>query len=182
MLSPFLFHVLICAICIYYLLFLNFKEIHKVSPSAWEFPGCLACCDVRFLRFQVFVIMRDLESSQEFRWSKEKFINRSYLMKEMYQNYEEGEDWNVSNVCVLSWVPFSPRYKIIGLLFSQSIAASIRYLPTEDYRFVSWNPSGNRRNFVHFSWGEKDAESGNQNCHFLSLGNPCKKEMRRKVW
>ncbi|CAM1328548.1 Uncharacterised protein g9786 [Pycnogonum litorale] len=46
-------------------------------------------------RTQVFVTIRNLETGQEVTWSKEKFINRLYLMKEIFQKYEDGEDWHV---------------------------------------------------------------------------------------
>ena len=40
--------------------------------------------------------MKNLENGTEFIWPKEKFLNRLYLMKEMYNNYEEEEeDWDV---------------------------------------------------------------------------------------
>ena len=40
--------------------------------------------------------MKNLENGTEFIWPKEKFLNRLYLMKEMYNNYEEEEeDWDL---------------------------------------------------------------------------------------
>ena len=40
--------------------------------------------------------MKNLENGTEFVWPKEKFLNRLYLMKEMYNNYEEEEgDWDL---------------------------------------------------------------------------------------
>ena len=36
--------------------------------------------------------MKNLENGTEFIWPKEKFLNRLYLMKEMYNNYEEEDD------------------------------------------------------------------------------------------
>ncbi|GBL72497.1 Kinesin-like protein KIF28P [Araneus ventricosus] len=44
---------------------------------------------------EVYVKMRNLETGVEFTWPKEKFLNRMYVMKEMYQNYEAGEEWDV---------------------------------------------------------------------------------------
>ncbi|CAL1277290.1 unnamed protein product [Larinioides sclopetarius] len=44
---------------------------------------------------EVYVKMRNLETGVEFTWQKEKFLNRMYVMKEMYQNYEAGEEWDV---------------------------------------------------------------------------------------
>ena len=43
--------------------------------------------------------MKNLENGTEFIWPKEKFLNRLYLMKEMYNNYEEEEeDWDLPEV------------------------------------------------------------------------------------
>ena len=40
--------------------------------------------------------MKNLENGTEFIWPKEKFLNRLYLMKEMYNNYEEeDDDWDL---------------------------------------------------------------------------------------
>ena len=45
---------------------------------------------------EVCVKMKNLENGTEFIWPKEKFLNRLYLMKEMYNNYEEEEeDWDL---------------------------------------------------------------------------------------
>ncbi|XP_035212141.1 kinesin-like protein KIF28P [Stegodyphus dumicola] len=46
-------------------------------------------------RTEVYVKMRNLETGVEFEWPKDKFLNRMYVMKEMYQNYESGEEWDV---------------------------------------------------------------------------------------
>lgn len=37
----------------------------------------------------------NVETGLEFEWPKGKFLDRLYLMKEMYQNYESGEEWDV---------------------------------------------------------------------------------------
>ena len=48
--------------------------------------------------------MKNLENGTEFIWTKEKFLNRLYLMKEMYSNYEEEEDdWDLPEVTT-SWM------------------------------------------------------------------------------
>ena len=48
---------------------------------------------------KVCVKMKNLENGTEFIWPKEKFLNRLYLMKEMYNNYEEEEDdWDLPEV------------------------------------------------------------------------------------
>ena len=44
--------------------------------------------------------MKNLENSTEFIWEKDKFLNRLYVMKDMYNKYEEEEDdWDQSDVC-----------------------------------------------------------------------------------
>ncbi|XP_061187944.1 kinesin-like protein KIF28P [Saccostrea echinata] len=45
---------------------------------------------------EVMVKMRNLENGNEWLWDRNKFINRKFLMQEMYQNYVEGaDDWDV---------------------------------------------------------------------------------------
>ncbi|XP_063871952.1 kinesin-like protein KIF28P [Scylla paramamosain] len=44
-------------------------------------------------RTEVHVKMKNLSNGTEFVWNKEKFLNRLYLMKEMYQKYEDEEEW-----------------------------------------------------------------------------------------
>ena len=52
-----------------------------------------------FSSLKVCVKMKNLENGTEFIWPKEKFLNRLYLMKEMYNNYEEEEeDWDLPEV------------------------------------------------------------------------------------
>lgn len=36
-----------------------------------------------------------METGTEFEWTREKFLDRLYLMKEMYQNYEAHDEWEV---------------------------------------------------------------------------------------
>ena len=45
---------------------------------------------------QVYVKVVNVETGLEFEWPKGKFLDRLYLMKEMYQNYESGEEWDVA--------------------------------------------------------------------------------------
>ena len=43
--------------------------------------------------------MRDLKNKNEYLWDRNKFINRKYLMQEMYQNYVDGDkDWDLPKV------------------------------------------------------------------------------------
>ena len=49
--------------------------------------------------------MKNLENGTEFIWPKEKFLNRLYLMKEMYNNYEEeDDDWDLPEVNMLCMI------------------------------------------------------------------------------
>ncbi|XP_047136420.1 kinesin-like protein KIF28P isoform X2 [Hydra vulgaris] len=48
-------------------------------------------------RTEVKVKMRDLTNDNEWIWDKNKFINRKFIMQEMYQNFTDGyPDWNVA--------------------------------------------------------------------------------------
>ena len=52
--------------------------------------------------------MKNLENGTEFIWPKEKFLNRLYLMKEMYNNYEEeDDDWDLPEVNILFQISLS---------------------------------------------------------------------------
>ena len=43
--------------------------------------------------------MKNLNNDNEFVWERNKFLNRKYLMEEMYQNYQSGDkDWDVEKV------------------------------------------------------------------------------------
>ncbi|XP_050706833.1 kinesin-like protein KIF28 isoform X2 [Eriocheir sinensis] len=44
-------------------------------------------------RTEVHVKMKNLSNGTEFVWTKEKFLNRLYMMKEMYQKYEDEDEW-----------------------------------------------------------------------------------------
>jgi len=47
------------------------------------------------------VKVNNSNTGQEFEWSKEKFLNRLYLMREMYFNYETGEEeWDLPFVSI----------------------------------------------------------------------------------
>nr|XP_022300390.1 kinesin-like protein KIF28P isoform X2 [Crassostrea virginica] len=62
-------------------------ELALVSPQARGLKGG---------KTEVMVKMRNLENGNEWLWDRNKFINRKFLMQEMYQNYVEGaDDWDV---------------------------------------------------------------------------------------
>ena len=44
---------------------------------------------------QVFVKVKQLESGYEWFWTRQKFINRKYVMQEMYEDFEDGGSWDV---------------------------------------------------------------------------------------
>ncbi|XP_070536744.1 kinesin-like protein KIF28 isoform X2 [Ptychodera flava] len=46
-------------------------------------------------RTEVCVKMRNLDNGLEYIWPRDKFFRRKYMMQEMYQNYQEGEDWQL---------------------------------------------------------------------------------------
>eukprot|EP00288_Rhodomonas_lens_P002224 CAMPEP_0177731524 /NCGR_PEP_ID=MMETSP0484_2-20121128/22603_1 /TAXON_ID=354590 /ORGANISM="Rhodomonas lens, Strain RHODO" /LENGTH=972 /DNA_ID=CAMNT_0019244655 /DNA_START=136 /DNA_END=3050 /DNA_ORIENTATION=- len=54
----------------------------KITPVMSKNEGLIS---------QVIVQLTDQESGLEFRWSKDKFINRVYLMREMFEKYSAGE-------------------------------------------------------------------------------------------
>lgn len=39
--------------------------------------------------------MKDLQSGTEYLWSRTKFINRKFVMQDMFENYEDGDDWQL---------------------------------------------------------------------------------------
>ena len=52
-----------------------------------------------FFLVQVCVKMRNLGNDTEFMWDRSKFINRKFLMQEMYQDYVNGDDdWDLPKV------------------------------------------------------------------------------------
>ena len=74
-------------------------EIILIAPNKLgELKGKAEGFDKKALKSkqpEVCVKMKNLENGTEFIWPKEKFLNRLYLMKEMYNNYEEEDDWDL---------------------------------------------------------------------------------------
>ena len=55
---------------------------------------------------QVMVHVVDLETGLEWVWSREKFLNRKFVMQEMFEKFEDGEDWQLPPVSsLLSYLP-----------------------------------------------------------------------------
>lgn len=49
--------------------------------------------------------MKSTVDDAEWIWDRNKFVNRTYLMKEMFQNYYDGEeDWDLPEVFASSIV------------------------------------------------------------------------------
>lgn len=62
-------------------------EVVLISPQALE---------VVKERTEVFVRMRGLTDDSEWLWSRNRFLDRKFLMQEMYQKYVDGEaDWDL---------------------------------------------------------------------------------------
>lgn len=58
--------------------------------------------------------MKSTQDDAEWIWDRNKFVNRTYLMKEMFQNYYEGEeDWNLPEVCKASLTILPERLEVI---------------------------------------------------------------------
>ena len=73
-------------------------DIRSLSVESTRINLELGNWDFQAIRdfLQVCVKMKNLENGTEFVWPKEKFLNRLYLMKEMYNNYEEeDDDWDL---------------------------------------------------------------------------------------
>lgn len=50
-------------------------------------------------RTEVSVKMKDLTNDNEWLWGKNKFVNRKFIMQEMYQNFVDGDtEWDVEKV------------------------------------------------------------------------------------
>ena len=85
----------------------NFKggssEAHEISCSTHQvvFEIVLVSPQVRGHkdgRTEVKVKMRHLVTDHIWMWSRNKFLDRKDHMQGMYQNYVEGEDWQLPHV------------------------------------------------------------------------------------
>lgn len=48
--------------------------------------------------YQIFVRVTDIETDLQWMWPKDKFLNRKFVMQEMFQKFEDDEDWKVPAV------------------------------------------------------------------------------------
>lgn len=42
--------------------------------------------------------MKDLETNHEWVWPRQKFFNRKFVMQEMYNEFQEGDPWELPAV------------------------------------------------------------------------------------
>ena len=64
-------------------------EIILLPPQAWG---------LKEGRTEVKVKMRNLDNGYAWMWNRNQFLERKYRMQEMYQNYVEGEQWDLPQV------------------------------------------------------------------------------------
>ncbi|XP_078571290.1 kinesin-like protein KIF28 isoform X3 [Branchiostoma floridae x Branchiostoma japonicum] len=105
-------------------------EIALVSPQARG---------LKEGRTEVSVKMKNLENGNDFMWDRNKFINRKYLMQEMYQNYVEGDaNWDVEKDKDPFWEPPDTEVLVGSVhVYLQSLAYLVELeenLAITDYR------------------------------------------------
>ncbi|XP_063964719.1 kinesin-like protein KIF28P [Lytechinus pictus] len=72
-------------------------EIALISPQARG---------AKHGRTEVSICMKNVDNDNEFLWTRNKFLNRKYLMQEMYQNFTDGDkDWDVEQNKDPFWEP-----------------------------------------------------------------------------
>ena len=59
--------------------------------------------------------MIDLETDHEFNWTREKFINRKFVMQEMFENYTDGDEWQLPAVGLLTLFLLWKKLKYQGV-------------------------------------------------------------------
>lgn len=90
-------------------------------------------------RTEVHIKMKSLVTGHEWMWSRKKFLNRKFLMQEMYQAYSEnGKDWDREQEKDPFWEPADSEI-VIGhsQVYLQSLAYGIEVdemLPITDYK------------------------------------------------
>ncbi|XP_046350118.2 kinesin-like protein KIF28P isoform X2 [Haliotis rufescens] len=107
-------------------------EIALVSPQARG---------LQHGRTEVNVKMRNLVNGNEWMFDRNNFINRKFLMQEMYQNFMEGsKDWDVERERDPFWEPSSTPVQIGTVhVYLQSLAYMIELqenLAVTDYKGV----------------------------------------------
>lgn len=96
-------------------------------------------------RTEVKVKMRDLTNDNEWVWDKNKFINRKFIMQEIYQNFVDGDpDWNVSKEKDPFWEDSNTDVLIGSVhLYLQSLAYKIELDETLAITDYKGNEQGN---------------------------------------
>lgn len=104
-------------------------EIMLVSPQARG---------LKEGRTEVKVKMKSLKDDAEWIWDRNKFLNRKFLMQEMYQNYIEGDEWDLPEERDPFWEPYDAEVQIgSAQLYLQSLAYMIEVeetLSITDYK------------------------------------------------
>lgn len=82
--------------------------------------------------------MRDLETDNSWTWSRDKFLNRKYIMQEHYNNFVDGEKWEVPKEKDPFWEPLDQE-ELVGVahVFLQSLSYLIEVeetLPITDFK------------------------------------------------
>ena len=67
-----------------------------------------------FHGMQVMIRVTNLETKHEWIWSRQKFLNRKFVMEEMYDNFQEGEEWDLPAVSVIPSRLSSSFFKALG--------------------------------------------------------------------
>lgn len=94
-------------------------------------------------RTEVKVKMKSTVDDAEWIWDRNKFVNRTYLMKEMFQNYYDGEeDWDLPEESDPFWEPDDAEV-FIGSV--QVYLQSLAYLIEVEESLTITDPKGNEK-------------------------------------
>ena len=87
---------------------LKHRDSLSLSSAQMYFEIILVSPQARGLkegRTEVKVKMRSLVNDGACLFARNDFLDRKYRMQEMYQNYIEGETWDIEGVCTGSCDP-----------------------------------------------------------------------------
>lgn len=116
-------------------------------------------------RTEVCVKMTNQDTGNEWMWDRNKFINRKYLMQEMYQNYVEGDaDWDLPQAKDPFWEPASASI-MIGT--AQVILKSLAYLVETDEKIPITDFKGNDQGYLSVEVRPCDANWNNIEDDFI---------------
>ncbi|XP_077998394.1 kinesin-like protein KIF28 [Glandiceps talaboti] len=115
-------------------------EIALVSPHARE---------LKHGRTQVNVIMKNPDNGTQFMWSRDKFLNRKYIMQEMYQSFMEGDkDWDVEKAKDPFWEPPDSQ---VDIGYSHVSLESLSYMIEMNETVVITDYTGVQKGFLAVS-------------------------------